>query len=687
MNAKDMEHLFTRDRLIRTETSTLIGLMLKKEIKYTLPAQQTLELYIQRTESLLNELHQSMSSGFWENIDKSKIHDKDYNPFATGSVLREPIFYGGESAYTFQYSELALSKYQNDNTWLIEKKGFSIQEAHIAICAVLKLQNEKAVSNIKLLAVTQPEDQTFLPSKTFSAQEVADFSHLNLDVVTRILKSFAVSPETRNIDFNSLNDFNIANACPLICTPDDRYHLFNIYSLVESLYESPFYWMRADKSYVNTAMKHRGLFTEQFASKRLSSVFGNSNVFTNIDILESKHKKLGEIDVLVLYGDRALVVQAKSKRLTLESRRGNDLQIKDDFKKSIQDSYDQAYQCSQLLNDGTCTLKDNDGNKLFLPKNIKRIYIICLIADHYPALAFQVRQFIKYQTTSEISSPFVLDVFALDAMTEMLSSPLQLLSYIDRRTGYTAKLLSHHELTILAYHLKKNLWLDDEFDMVFMDDTIAAELDAAMIVRREGLPGNKTPDGILTRFTLTSLGRLAKSIEHSPQSAIIDLGFTLLTLSEDTVLSISNAIDQISTLSRLDGKNHDFTVSFDQWETGLTIHCNNDPDDVASRNLERHSLVRKYTQQAKTWFSVCISPDTQNLRFGLNFDFTWKQDAKMDAVTNGMIKHVGVTSTVRNIPGRSNKTGRNDLCTCGSRKKYKKCCLNLTPTTKIPPIR
>ena len=48
-----------------------------------------------------------------------------------------------------------------------------------------------------------------------------------------------------------------------------------------------------------------------------------------------------------------------------------------------------------------------------------------------------------------MSPPFVMDVFALDAITEMLNSPLQLLSYIDRRTGYTEKLMASHELTIL----------------------------------------------------------------------------------------------------------------------------------------------------------------------------------------------------------------------------------------------
>jgi hypothetical protein len=46
--------------------------------------------------------------------------------------------------------------------------------------------------------------------------------------------------------------------------------------------------------------------------------------------------------VLVLFGNRAIVLQAKAKKLTLEARKGNDNQLKDDFKKSVQESYDQA---------------------------------------------------------------------------------------------------------------------------------------------------------------------------------------------------------------------------------------------------------------------------------------------------------------------------------------------------------
>ena len=675
MKAEDMQHLFSKSRLIRTETSTLIGLMLKNPIDYTLPAPPVLEKYIEATEALLEEIHHTMTASFLQDIDPAKIAEPGCNPFTNGAALREPIFYGGESAYSFQYRDFAPAKYANDDPWLLANKAFSVQDARNVVLAVSRLQDEKAIRFMRAMHGTPQESWTFLPGSAFSVQEVANFGHIDPTIVEKVLSAFAVPPGAHNEQFNALHDFNIANASPLIRMPDGNFLLFHIYSLVEALYEAPFYWMGADKAYVSTAMQNRGAFTEQFAVERLRQVFGAENVLANIDIFESKDTKLAEIDVLVLFGNRTLVLQSKSKRLTLEARRGNDLQIKDDFKKSIQDSSDQAYRCAKLIQEGKCTFKDATGNIVTLPTGLKRIYLICLISDHYPALSFQARQFLKFTATDTISPPFVMDVFALDAMTEMLSSPLHFLSYVDRRTGYTNKLVASHELTILSYHLKKNLWVDDEHDRVMLEDDISADLDLAMLVRREGIPGKGTPEGILTRFSVTALGRMVKAIEARPDPATIDLGFTLLKLGEDTVLEVSAVIDQLAKLGIADGKNHDVTVGLGSGGTGLTIHCNDDPIEVAGPTLQRHCHARKYTEHAQTWFGVCVRPSDQALRFGLNLDFPWEQDDAMDALTKNMGKPGNLRALLRQAAKARTKVGRNDPCPCGSGKKYKKCCL------------
>jgi hypothetical protein len=316
MKGEDMQDLFSKSRLIRTETSTLIGLMLKNPIDYTLPAPQVLNRYIESTEALLEEIHRAMTPSFWRDIDQAKIAG-GFNPFTSGTALREPIFYGGESAYSFQYRDFSPAKYANDDPWLIANKGFSIQDAHNVVFAISCLQDEKAVNVLRAMRGRPPESWTFLPAHEFSMEEVADRSHIDPAIVDKVLSAFVVPAGEHNEQFNVLHDFNIANASPLIRTPDDTYLLFHIYSLVEALYEAPFYWMAADEAYVSTAMQNRGLFTEQFARERLRHVFGTENVIANIDIYESNGNKAAEVDVLVLFGNRALTLPPRNVSLAV----------------------------------------------------------------------------------------------------------------------------------------------------------------------------------------------------------------------------------------------------------------------------------------------------------------------------------------------------------------------------------
>lgn len=651
MKPEDMHHLFSKVRLIRTEISTLIGLLLKNEIDYSLPAPDVMQMYLDRTESLLEEIHHAMAGAFAAHFPPLKAKDKSFNPFTIGAVLREPIFYSGESAYPFQYRDLSPKKYARDDEWLKGTKGFSIQLARDIVNAVSRVQEEKAVTVLSALKEKPREAWTVLPAYIFAAQEIAD--HANVDVVTvnKVLETFAVPNGERNSGFTAIDNFNVANTSPLIRTADNEYILFQIYSLAQALYEAPFYWMGADRLYVNTAMQHRGLFTEEFAAERLTKVFGRSNVYSNVDIFESKGKKVSEIDVLVLFGNRAIVLQAKSKRLTLESRKGNDGQIREDFKKSIQDSCDQAYVCASLLESRSYVFKDAHSRVVTIPATIRDVYILCVISDHYPALSFQTRQFLRFEPTKTISPPFVLDVFTLDAMTEMLESPLQLISYVDRRTRYFDKLMASHELTILSYHLKKNLWLNKKHDMVMLDDDLSIDLDLSMLVRRDGVPGKRTPDGILTRLESTTLGRMVKEIESRPDPDTIDLGCLLLMLSEETIVKLSQGIDALTKLTLADGLNHDLTFALGQGDSGLTVHCNNDPIEIGWSRLENHCRKRKYTEKAERWFGLCVAPRNSLVRFCLSLNFKWERSEEMDALTRNMARPQKLAKALKSFEG------------------------------------
>ncbi len=675
---EDVLQQFSMERLVRTEISTVIGLACKKDIDETLPSPDLMQDYISRTDSLLQELHQSMMPPLQDIFDPSRIGDDNYNPFTSGAVLRESIFYGGESAYQFQYRDLSEHKYIKDNDWLIENKGYSLGQAISVISSIQVLQNDKINDVFVSLSKKHPNEWTVFEAYTFSLEEVADKSGIDLEIAKKVVESFVSQIEQK--DFKSLDDFNPINAYPIIKLKEDKYLLFQNYSLVEALYETPFFWFNSDAAYRSIAMRHRGEFTEEFSSKGLKRVFGEKRVFQNVDIVDARNNKAGEIDVLVVFANRAIMLQAKSKKLTIAARKGNDLSLKDDFKKAVQDAYDQSFSCSNYLTDSSYHLVDEEGNEIAISRDFKEIYPFCVVSDHYPALSFQARQFLKQKSTDVIKPAFVMDVFFLDVVTEMLKSPLHFLSYVNRRTLYGDKILSTHELTILSYHLKQNLWMDDEYTMMHLGDDLCADLDLAMLARRDGIPGSKTPDGILTTYKGTHFDNLVKDIELHDHPATVDFGFMLLTLSGDTIGLINDGISKLVELGQKDGKNHDLTIGISEGGTGLTIHCNDDSDAETAKRLDRHCELRKYDQKANQWFGVCIGAKSQRLRFGVNKEFKWEQSDEMDEMTKDLPKPQSLKGknkvNFQTITRNSKKIGRNEKCPCGSGKKYKKCCLN-----------
>jgi hypothetical protein len=206
-----------------------------------------------------------------------------------------------------------------------------------------------------------------------------------------------------------------------------------------------------------------------------------------------------------------------------------------------------------------------------------------------------------------------------------------------------------------------------------LGDEVTADLDVSMTVRREGRPGERTPDGILTRLKHTRVGAVIKDIESRPNPGTINLGFALLKLSESAVVNVSSAIDAMARRSSTDRDHHDLTIPMGESRDGLTVHCNSYPIAIAGPKLEKHCLLRKYKAKAERWYGICVSPDA-SVRFGINLDFPWIHEAKMEDILSELPRS-GLTIDMTAPGAERRKIGRNETCPCGSGRKYKKCCL------------
>lgn len=674
INVKDISQNFDLNRLSRTELSTLIGLFCKNGITEKKLTDSELHDYISMIDTLMKELHDALSFGNF-NFESIMINP---NILKSGSVFREAIFYAGDGVYKHQYRDLARIRYSRDDVWIKKNKGFTIDEAILVFSSIDRLHIIKA-NNTNLI------NQGFSQIFKFTLKELENESGLNFNIVKNVISAFSSPPQNGMDIFNSIDDFNHRNAFPIINLGNKNFISFQSYSIWESLYESPFFWFDIDKTYKIIASDNRGAFTEDFTADRLVSVFGQENVFKNINIYKGKDI-VGEIDVLVTFGKYALIIQAKSKKLTIEARKGNSKKIEDDFKKAVHKAYDQALECCEFLHDPSVVFKQQDIVLDIDTTHLDSIFPICIISDYYPALAAQVREFLNIKTNQTIKHPYVMDVFLLDLITEMLDSPLFLLDYLEKRCKFGLALLANHELTILSTYITKNLYFPGNADMIMLEDSLSGELELAMLGRREGLNITTPSMGLLTiEKKYHFIGNLVKKLKYSDSTKEQKLGFLLLSLAKATLEQLDNSIRQMVN-AFYSGKEHsDITIGISEANTGLTIHCNDIEFIEALSKLKEHCEFRKYSIKADSWIGIIYSPSELRIRFIHCDDTLWKKDKQLDLKTQILEAKLSTRKLISKdknpfkpitIIREAIKIGRNEQCPCGSGKKYKRCCLN-----------
>ncbi|WP_151732430.1 NERD domain-containing protein [Acinetobacter ursingii] len=361
LRKSDIAKANSRDNLIRNEQNLLL-LLLGNHVDETQLTLEEITTYIEETRVILNEIHQSINNNIFKNVFQNKEKIKDERGFfQEPEVWREAIFYVAESAYYFQYKELIYLKFINDNDWFKKNKGFNISEGLAIIETIHNLLDLKRSIGI----LNSDKNLRTVENFSFTVDELIKLnSTLDFKIVEGFIQAFLRPKDDAN-EISKIDDFNILTATPIIGLEQEVYFIAHMYSLYESFYESPFYWMNADKKYCSIANKNRGDFTENIAESFLLRVFGRHNVYKNINIYDGKDK-LSEIDVLVVFSNYAIILQAKSKKLTLLSKQGNEISLQKDFKLAIQDSYDQALICSKSITNSNYKLIDASGNEIHI---------------------------------------------------------------------------------------------------------------------------------------------------------------------------------------------------------------------------------------------------------------------------------------------------------------------------------
>jgi hypothetical protein len=658
-----------RDHLNIQELTFLSGLLVKNPIEFSIPSQDESSGRFDQVYDLFEDLHQQYNRNFLDELGKAmanpqstETREQNYRRvFGAGLNVAEAIFYSATGAYDFQYTEFASEKYRNDATWINEHIGVDI-ETMGAIAHELKGLQELKFNNL----IRQPRgDFADFCGKALSifCFEGNDLQRFGPHAVEAFLRAFSITPGSANNKLELPGQFNELHAKPLVRLPDGRYFRPIGFNLFEAIYESPFYWMNTDHAYAPTALLNRGKYAESAAAKLLKSVFGDESVYQDVAVLASKGKAITDIDVLAIVGNKAVIVQVKSKRLTELAKTGDKKTLVSDFELAVQEAYDQALLSRKAIIGGDNKLFLN-GEELRLKHTIDDAYILCLTLDHYPAVTHQVDVYLKKDSSDPY--PIAVSIFDLDIIAFYLSNPFEFAYYLRQRTALSNYFKADSEMVLLGRHLKQKLFKNEDTQMEALDGSFGQLIDANFQVLRGSVPHTHAADKLHSKWKNDEFQKLidqATSVED-PQST--DVLFLLYDLAGDGADHLVKLVALTKRKARADHSAHDARVLFRGMSIGATVLA--EPTSLATLKLKLPALAKiaKYKSKANIWLALGSLARSENLIDGMVFiKSEWKPDSELDQLAEKL--------KGRMMGPLGQKIGRNEPCPCGNGKKFKHC--------------
>ena len=435
ISPEDIANVDWNERLNTQELAFILGVLVKFPLEIDhVPTSDELQEQISAADLLMNEFHEAHSiiSLLKKPFNNEDSDENDYiqrllNEWSKNSdQFVEPIFYGSRGTYDFRYLELARTKYANDGNWIETSIGLSV-DSMISIANELRDLIYSSMQVLHESDMNMGKCSAVLAAFSFSPD---DISCIDKATVRRFLDQFSVRPGENNKGFGTLGSLNVVHSRPIVQLSNTRYIVPIWFLLSESIYESPFYWMNNDDGYIHRASKNRGEYNESIVYEMVATVFGRKHVRRNVFIKQGK-QTVGEIDVLATYGNKAIVFQIKSKKLTLDARSGDLLALEKDFRNAVQTAFNQGRRSREMLSTRNGIFVDGYGRVVALPKEINEVYIVCVAGDDYPAIASQLKDYLKKQ--SDDPYPVVMNVFELDFVSFYLDDPIDFIYYLKRR--------------------------------------------------------------------------------------------------------------------------------------------------------------------------------------------------------------------------------------------------------------
>ncbi len=244
-----------------------------------------------------------------------------------------------------------------------------------------------------------------------------------------------------------------------------------------------------DQSY----MKQRGELLERRGMRALAEALRPDKALVNVEYVDGQHKRF-EADGLILVGHIAIVLEAKSNRITPLARSGAAERLWLELGPIVTKAAEQAERLRAIILEGSSlhirsasslgtdgTLEKARTNWDLDISNITDVFTIALSLEDLNFIATITAELVDSGLIQAgASAPWIVNVHDLEITAELLSRPSELVHFLSRRRRAADKntILAADELDYVMHYITMGLYTDKPTDATEMVMGLNEDLDA-----------------------------------------------------------------------------------------------------------------------------------------------------------------------------------------------------------------
>lgn len=588
------------------------------------------------------------------------------------SLVRDALFIRGKSYVVHQFDLLGRLLSSIDD-WLLAHMEVSADDFLRTVRYLFEAINDKANA-----VITEMREVTERPENGSFGMVVEHGIFLLSppdEGIERVLRLLSAAPGSQPEPSSLLpgHEWAASRDYPVLHYQGD-YYCFNPQPVAEELPRLVSMWIaHHDKPFFDRRYVHlREALLTEMAIESLVSVFPGADHGKNL-YYRADGSDRAETDGVVLYDDVAIVIEAKAGALSFPARQGRARRIERDFASLVGKAFSQARRAADFILQHPAGSFTDERGRVALDlanRDIRKVYLLNPVLDSMDAFAIELADARESGLLpADQDWPWCAFINDLRLVADILDTPSVFLLYMDRRLRFNVHshwFRVHDELDLLDYFLHNGLFLEKKpvKDADFVQwQADSRELDQYYAAKAMGLA---LPEKPRPPF-LPEITALVERIENSDTHGRTALAMEILGLGEASHRRILQGLSILP--ERLIQRHLPQSATFIRDRVGVSLWFTEGLTSDVEERLRFEDACNKHDRKADEWISGVFELVSGEPKLVKVFRDTepWMENQGMDRTVQIL------RDTKFEIRAGDSKPGRNDLCPCGSGRKFKKC--------------